>query len=463
MGTGLLSSAGLDIKRMADILTDLELAFKAQFGENVNLSADSEIGKLCSIIADRESVLWERLETLYNSMYPGTAVGNALDRVMELTGVVRNSATPSTVTLYLKGNNALIPVNALVETVDTGKQFIIPLGATLPTEVVLTNVAEGAGKDLTQTAGTATVLYPAHGRAVGQFVWVQDCVQAGYNGVHQILTVSDVNHFTFAVDSGTVSPATGTVSMYVVTPVQARSRETGPISALAGTLTAIVTVVSGWDQVTNILDAVQGTYEETDSDARLRREASLFGLGNAAVDSIRGDLLKVQGVTRVVVFENDTDSVVSSRPAHSVECLVEGGATQDILNALFATKAGGIATYGTTTGVVTDSQGFTHTVKFSRPTEIAIWLIVTLTTDANYPADGNARVSTKILAFAGTLALGQDVVVSPYLISSFADVPGITGAVIKIGLSNPPTLADNIIITETQIAVFDSSRISIVS
>lgn len=61
---------------------------------------------------------------------------------------------------------------------------------------------------ITQTAGTATVTHTAHGMVTNNYVVVRGATQNGYNKVAQI-TVTGVNTYTYAVDSGTVSPATG--------------------------------------------------------------------------------------------------------------------------------------------------------------------------------------------------------------------------------------------------------------
>lgn len=61
---------------------------------------------------------------------------------------------------------------------------------------------------ITQTAGTATVTNTAHGFVTGNYVVIRGAAQNGYNKVAQI-TVTGANTYTYAVDSGTVSPATG--------------------------------------------------------------------------------------------------------------------------------------------------------------------------------------------------------------------------------------------------------------
>lgn len=73
---------------------------------------------------------------------------------------------------------------------------------------------------LTQTAGTATAVC-ANSFYVGQFVTVSGASQSGYNLYAPVLSASPTQ-FTYAVNSGTVSPATGSP---VVQPTQIPSMD----------------------------------------------------------------------------------------------------------------------------------------------------------------------------------------------------------------------------------------------
>lgn len=65
---------------------------------------------------------------------------------------------------------------------------------------------------ITQTGGTATVTTStAHGLTSGMNVTIAGADQAGYN-LTATITVTTTTAFTYAVDSGTVSPATGTIT-----------------------------------------------------------------------------------------------------------------------------------------------------------------------------------------------------------------------------------------------------------
>jgi hypothetical protein len=61
---------------------------------------------------------------------------------------------------------------------------------------------------ITQTGGTATVSHTAHGLSTNQYVVIRGATQQGYNKKAQI-TVTGTNSYTYSVDSGTTSPATG--------------------------------------------------------------------------------------------------------------------------------------------------------------------------------------------------------------------------------------------------------------
>lgn len=460
MGTGLLTGQGLDIKRLDDILKDLESDFRAQFGQNVNLDPDSELGKLMAIFAKWLSDLWELTQSVYNSQYPGTASGYSLDRIGEITNITRNPALPSTVDLFVRGNSVTVPANSLVAVQDTTKRFRTLSVIEIPPAADLTDMT-GSGKSIVRSGGTVTVTYPGHGKATGSYIWITGADQPEYNGVHQI-TVTDSDHFTFQISGTPVSPATGDVTGYSAFKVKAESVERGPISAGAGTLTEIITTISGWDAVTNPSDAVLGRNRETDEEFRARRIAVLQGFGNATISAIQGDVLMVDGVSLCRVFENDsgvTDS--EGRPPHSVEVLVNGGADLDIAKAILESKAAGIQTHGSTSQVVNDSQGTPHTIYFSRPAAVLIYLDVILVVNSEFPAGGAQTVKDALLAWGLSFTVGQDVIVHPYLEGAIADVPGIVDVTVNIGTSPSPSGDANIAIGQTQYASFDASRITV--
>ena len=244
--------------------------------------------------------------------------------------------------------------------------------------------------------------------------------------------------------------------------IEIEAESAGLINAYAGTLTVIETPISGWDSVTNAADIDPGTEIETDPELRLRRDQTLATPGASTPDAIRSKILAIDEVDACEVFENDTSSVDAvGRDPHTFEAVVLGGIDQDIADIIWANKPLGIKTWGSTSVAVQDDVGTSHTVKFSRPDEIDIYIIVNLTVDDDYPVGGDDEVKQAILDYAAAnYSIGDDVITVRFF-SDINAIAGITEIEILIGTSASPTLPDNIAIADDEIAAFDSANITV--
>lgn len=120
-----LTTAGFVPKRLADIITEFEAAYRAQFGASVPLSPDTFLGQLVGIQSEREAELWELAEGLYQSMYPDSADGVPLDNAAALTGHSRHGPTRSTVTVTATGTPAtVLPAGRIISVAVTGARFV---------------------------------------------------------------------------------------------------------------------------------------------------------------------------------------------------------------------------------------------------------------------------------------------------------------------------------------------------
>lgn len=241
---------------------------------------------------------------------------------------------------------------------------------------------------------------------------------------------------------------------------------TGPISALAGTITVIGSPVTGWDTVTNLADANEGTDEETDPNLRARRQRSVAIGAQAVIDAIFAVVADIDGVTQVIVLENDTNITdANGLPPHSFQVVVVGGVDADIGLAIWLKKPAGILSFGTTTTPILDSQGISHDISFSRATEIPIFVTVNLTTDLSYPANGNDLIKQAIVDYAnGDLVVNRgfslsDDVIYTRLYTPINSVQGHEIDNLFIGLSASPAGVINIPIAATEISLFTIANI----
>jgi len=171
----------------------------------------------------------------------------------------------------------------------------------------------------------------------------------------------------------------------------------GAVSALAGTLTQIVTVVAGWDTATNEHAATVGTFEENRGQFELRRYASVALNSRGTAASVYARIMQLDDVIGCVVRENKTnqpkviDGVTLS--PHSVYVCVLGGNDGAIATAMYRTVSAGCDTNGTTDYLVEDdTTGIKEMIHFQRPTDADITIRLKFPDAAGFSADDLAAI-----------------------------------------------------------------------
>lgn len=433
MAYGLLP-AGFFPKPLEVVDEELNDAVRAQTG----VTPVGRLKKILGIVANALAELWEQAETIYAAGDPDAALESALEQLCALTGTVREAAAPSTVTLTLTGDDAtLVPSGSRAATSTTEMEFETLDDATLvavPAWVTATAYAED---DQVTRGGYVWQAYNAG---------TSDTGPTGDGG-----TSSDGDITWIWLGSGTASVDVASASVVL-----------DAVVAESGDITSIVTAVSGWSGVVNLLDADLGKLVETDESLRIRRETELSAAGGPTPDAIRAALLDLEDVTSATVFYNDTDAEVDGMPPHSVEALVRGGDNQVIFDCLLANVAAGILTHGGVDGTAVDSEGTSHAISFSRPTEIDIYVEISVTYDATlWPVDGEDQIAAAIVAWGDARNTGADAVASAISAQAFS-IPGVFDVTdVDIGTAPAPTLGTTIAISARELAVYDTSRVSV--
>lgn len=485
-----ITETGFVKKTLAEIKVEWEDAIRAAFGNSVNLQAPSRFATLIGIAADRESLVWDLAEDTWNSRSRSGALGVSLDNVGELTNTERLAATKSQVLSQIFFGDA----GTLIDTTTVLSVSGNPAARFKLDSPVLLEAGTDAVQHIafsgTPASGTWTLSYGGFTTSALAFNANAAAVQAallllpGLTGVTVAGNYAAGFDVTFGGAAGkqvqalltssdtlqTSAPAAITLTHTTTTPGVPQgsgkmvAETEGPTVALSGSLTVIETPVAGLNSTKNIVDAILGTLVESDADYRIRQVDELSKSGASTIESIRARMKEeVADVEEAIIFENATDAVDGDgRPPHSIEAFVDGGLDQDILDQLWETKPAGIQTVGDITGSVVDSQGLTQTVKFSRPTEINIYLIVDIVSGDEFPDSGAADILVAILAYGDSLKIGQDVLVYPKLLPAIVDnVAGIDDVTIRIGLAPAPTLDNNIVIAVNERAKFASVRITL--
>lgn len=452
-----LSDSGFTPEPQDAILAAIDADQQSAFGASFNVGdggtgtgsrgGKSVVGVFNGIVTESFALLWLLLEAIVSSQRSGAATGISLQELCALTGTVKSPATSSTAVVTLVGTNGItVPAESLIATASTNVQFETASDATIVT-----------------LASWATGTPYVFGNLVKNAGNVYYCVQTGTSlgsGGGPTDTIPGIADNTVVWNY----IAAGSAAVNVT----ADSLDTGPVVAVAGDLTAIVNRQFGWDSASNAQDATKGVAELTDEQLRTLRDQELGGEGKSPADSIRAALLKVTNVTTVTVFMNLTDVTdANGLPPHSVRALVQGGADQDIYDALLANVAAGIVTDGTSVGASVDSNGTSQTVKFSRPTAQPVYVDITYVYDpATFPADGDTQIKSAIATYGNKQPAGRDAVAAALGAQAFTvigvnDVPrsGSLGGTL-IRLTPGPVSDATLVMTSFQLATYDALNIT---
>jgi uncharacterized phage protein gp47/JayE len=296
----ILDDSGLQLKTLPELVAELNDAFRAIYGNDINLDPESPDGQALNILAQYGIDIREVLQEIYSSMDPNQAQGIVLDQRVALNGIRRRAGTFT----------------------------VVPVTITFDRTVTLAGLDTFSG----------SIDIPA--------------------GVY---TVKDDSGTQFALlASGTFAAGTQTLNF--------RAAELGAVEVTVGSITSPVTVIAGVTTINNLSGAIiQGQDEETDTQLLLRRERSLANIASGYLDAIEGNLLEVDGVTEVRVYENQTNIIdADDIPPHSIWAIVEGGADMNIANILYAKKTAGAEYKGDIEVEVQRTFGRTELVKFDR-------------------------------------------------------------------------------------------------
>lgn len=178
------------------------------------------------------------------------------------------------------------------------------------------------------------------------------------------------NQLRHSTAGGVTIPSSGVIDTTFATV------EHGAIEIGAGTVTKIVTVVAGWDTVTNASAGVTGRDVEPDGELLNRMKQSYAINANGTVANMQANLAALDGVLDCVVLENYTNQPQVqygiTLTAHSVAVCIVGGEDDAIAQTIFERKSAGCGTVGQHQVTYVDTEHFnaTYTYNIVRPTAV---------------------------------------------------------------------------------------------
>jgi uncharacterized phage protein gp47/JayE len=479
-----LSRQGLEIKTLDDVLTDYKTQAASIFsdlvpaGDIVDVGNSGALGRMIGVIAPAEASLWEALQQVFDSFNPTTAIGLALDNIIALSGITRLEAQSTRAQVILEGDQNIIIGSPQGKAYSSSTQRVFSI--LNPVTMNLTN-ASGIGIYPLAVSNNTNYKFSYSTDGVNFLDAIYTSPASGntaqtiMNGIQNKVNTLFGSTFTTYQSNGRLY-ITRTdpfqIANYAVSvnlQVQ-KVRKLGivvddiagpyPQDALA--IDTISVPISGWDSVSNPVKATTGRLTETDEQLRERFRNSKFYQSQNIVEGILDALRNVAGVTDAIIYENDTAAVdVNGVPAHSFLPIVLGGLPSDVALAIWENKPTGIPSVGTTTVQIPDSQGFLHNISYKQPTEVQVYVKMTISNLGGMPGDADAQIKQNLVNYSdANQFIGDDVIYSR-LYTPINSVSGFTVNSLTIGTAPNPTGTANIVIAFDQVGVISTENITV--
>jgi uncharacterized phage protein gp47/JayE len=475
-----LTANGFISKPLHVLLEEERAAYKAAFGDDIDISDDSVAGKYIGNQVVKFTQLWELLDGLWSIGDVDSAKGIYLDRLAMFVNVLREPAIPTEVTECIWGDEGtVIHARSLLKTNPFQDLFYLRDAVTISRDKLL-----GVQIKVSSVEAGAAYEFQIKGVTIGYIASDEDDEETIHLAIKNIIEVElpelfmvenlggdglkihvtdGITPFVFDMNDEKLEIVLlGAYSVYL-------AQVPGPIYVPIGTLTLPVSNVSGVDSVFNYATGLTGRIVESDTELRIN-------LGNRQKQAssneiaIQNEIEKVPGVEYAKVYSNRTMQTHNGRPPKSYEAVVGGGDEKTIAQTIFDAGPAGVEPFGNTHVSILDSEGNSWEIGFSRPVNQYIWIKIVLrkNLEEQYPINGNDLIKDNIIRWASeNSGVGVDFIYQRIGIPIYA-VSGIAEAEIKVARTanlTPPADSDykseNIEIGEVEIAVFDRNRITV--
>lgn len=479
-----LSATGLEIKTIDDVLNDSRTRAADIFadlvpaGDVVDVSDNSALGRMIGVMAPSEASLWEALQQIYNSFNPNTAIGVSLDNIVALSGINRLVAAPTRAQVLLEGDINTVISSPLGKAYSSTTQRVFSI---LNPVVLSPQNASGVGivvvvvadsTDYTFSYSTdgvnfidATITSGIGATSASILAQIKTEIDNLFGGVFTTY-YQDGRLFVSRTDPFQIATFQVSVNLRIEKVIKlgiAEDDVVGPFEQPTMSIDTISIPIAGWDSIINPVAATTGRLQETDPELRERFRNSKFVQSTNILEALIDALRNVEGVTDVIIYENDTETTSAEGvPEKSFMPIVLGGLPTDIGNAIWQNKPTGIRSFGDTTVQIVDSQGFVHNISYKRPTEIPIYISVDISSLGDLAGDATAQIRQNLIDFGENNLFISDDVVYSRLYTPINAVPGHMVNSLYIGTSPTPTGTANIVIDFDEVATFLPANINVV-
>lgn len=184
-------------------------------------------------------------------------------------------------------------------------------------------------------------------------------------------------------------------------------------------INSLVSVDNNVTAVVYVSTVTEGANTESDIALLARYNDVVDGMGTNTKSAIISELLKINGVHKVIISDNPTDNDIKISDYLTVESgkyaiiiYTNSGLDTEIAEAIFKCKPFGIKQNGTTTVNLKDESGESHAIVFSYVREIPKDINVMCTVSSEFSKDGIENIKSNISEYVNNLGIGKPLIYS---------------------------------------------------
>jgi uncharacterized phage protein gp47/JayE len=189
------------------------------------------------------------------------------------------------------------------------------------------------------------------------------------------------------------------------------ANEAGLVTVPAASITGINPQPFGFLEVVNTVQMASGSDVETDAEYRFRYTQIIDLTSSSTRNAVEGALLQLDGVTKVRIYENTTDTDTPEAESYSFNSVILGGDSNEIFQTLFDKKPINVRASGSVCGTVLSSQSDATIVCYTPATNQKLSTRITYTTknNADLTTQEQSVINDALAIFTASLDIGDPV------------------------------------------------------
>lgn len=454
--------------RLPEIQEDLFKRYEAKVGQPVSRKPNSVIGVIIGLLAYESDLQWQLEEANYYARSPMTADEGSIDNTLSYTNVIRRAAEHTYLFLVCYGrNNMILPANCQVKDA-SGEKYNIDGQSQISLDncvSVTLNVQFAVGRKYDIVLDN-DLHVECTSKADDNLSRVHMAILSQIGGKWSA-SIQDGNIVLERDDrryGGSVVVSESFSVLRVGTPIKFIAENAGPVEPVLNTVTNINTNYDGWYSVSNESDAYVGRSAETITELRQRYASAVYKQSMTMKESVKAAVMDLTDVQACTVYENRSDEVVDGMLPHSVEVIVHGGDDLEIATTIVQRLSAGIDTNGTVEVLVEDSEGTQEKVRFNRPIEIPIHVLVKVYEykEETLPGDLVNIIKNIVVSEGAALGMGKDVIAQRFVGPIYKGTNGIGYIELSVSADGASYTDKSIVIDRNEVSSFRADNVTVV-